>query len=249
MYKNRTYRNLVHTNNLKSFNVTVKETDLFVSAAKPMEDLTKELILRYRGYIEVYIQTYPEFKETLRPFHINGPAPIIIQDMAIAGRNAGVGPMAAVAGAIAENVGIDLLSHTDEVIVENGGDVFLKTNEPVTIGIFAGTSPLNLRMGLRIDSSSRPVSVCTSSGTVGHSLSFGKADAVCVVSGSGSLADAAATSIGNQVKAKRDIQPAIIFGKKIEGVTGLVVVMDDKIGIWGDLEVVPLKICDSDSRP
>ena len=241
MYKNRTYRNLVHRNDLVSFNVTVSETDLFVSAVKPFEDLTKELILRYRGYIEAYIQTYPEFAKTLKPWHIKGPSPIIIKDMAIAGKNAGVGPMAAVAGAIAENVGLNLLSHTNEVIVENGGDVFLKTNDQVTIGIFAGTSPLNLRIGLRIDSRTRPVSVCTSSGTVGHSLSLGKADAVCAVSGSGSLADAAATSIGNQVKSKTDIQQTISFGKKIKGVTGLVIIMDDKIGIWGELEVVPLK--------
>ena len=240
MYKNRTYRNLIRKNKLASFNVTVQETDLFVSTAKPLVDLTKELILRYRGYIEDYIQTYPEFAKSLSPWHSNGPAPNIIQDMATAGKNAGVGPMAAVAGAIAENVGNDLLSHTDEVIIENGGDVFLKTNKPVTIGIFAGASPLNLRIGLRINSSTGPVSVCTSSGMVGHSLSFGKADAVCVVSGSGSLADAAATSIGNHVQSKTDIQPAIQFGKKIEGVTGLVVIMDDKSGMWGELEVVPL---------
>jgi len=102
--------------------------------------------------------------------------------MASAGEKAGVGPMAAVAGAIAEHVGIDLLGHTHEVVVENGGDVFFKTNGPVTIGIFAGNSPVSLGMGLRVYPGKKPLSVCTSSGTVGHSLSFGKSGCgLCVV--------------------------------------------------------------------
>ena len=241
MYQNRSYRNLLHKDNLIAFRVVVNETDLFVHAIKPLEGITRELILKHRGYIEAYIKRYPEFVQTLKPWHVRGPAPVIINDMAAAGEMAGVGPMAAVAGAIAEHVGVDLLSHTDEVVVENGGDIFFKTNAPVTIGIFAGISPLSLRIGLRIDSREKPFSVCTSSGTVGHSLSLGKADAVCVLSDSCSLADAAATSIGNQVKSKAHIQPAIDFGKYIEGVSGLVVIMGDEIGMWGELEVVPLK--------
>ena len=237
MYKNRTYRNLVHRNDLVSFNVTVSETDLFVSAVKPFEDLTKELILRYRAYIEAYIQTYPEFAKTLKPWHIKGPSPTIIKDMAIAGKNAGVGTMAAVAGAIAENVGLNLLSHTDEVIVENGGDVFLKTNDQVTIGIFAGTSPLNLRIGLRIDSRTKPVSVCTSSGTVGHSLSYGTADAVVALSRSAVLADAAATAIGNRVRQPDDVTGAIEFAQSIPGLKGLIIIKDDTIGLWGEIKL------------
>jgi hypothetical protein len=149
--------------------------------------------------------------------------------------------MAAVAGAIAEHVGLDLLFHTDEVIVENGGDIFLKTHSPVTVGVFAGDSPLSLRIGLRINPKENPLSVCTSSGTVGHSLSFGKADAVCVISRSCSLADAAATSIGNKVESKAHIQRAIDFGKQIEGVMGIVVIVGDAVGAWGEVEMVPLE--------
>ena len=138
-------------------------------------------------------------------------------------------------------MGIDLLRHTHEVVVENGGDVFFKTNGPVTIGIFADKSPISLGMGLRVDPGNEPLSVCTSSGTVGHSLSFGKADAVCVLSRSGSLADAAATSIGNQIKSKAHIGSAIDFGKHIKGVRGIVVIVGGEIGMWGELEVVRLK--------
>ena len=238
----RSYRNLVLKDHLVDFRVTVKETDLFVQALKPLEDITRELILEKRGYIENYIKRYPEFSQTLRPWRVQGPEPVIVNEMALAGEKAGVGPMAAVAGAIAEHVGSGLLKHSDEVVVENGGDVFLRLDNPVTIGIFAGASPLSLRMGIRLESREKPISICTSSGTVGHSLSLGKADAVCVVSDSCSLADAAATSIGNRVSSKTHIQSAIDFGKHIEGVRGIVVIIGNDIGIWGDLKVVPLKL-------
>jgi uncharacterized protein len=238
----RSYRNLISKSNLVAFRVTVKETDLFVQASTPLEDITRELVLEKRGYIENYIKKHPEFARTLQPWHVTAFEPVIIRDMALAGEKAGVGPMAAVAGAIAEHVGIDLLRYSHEVGVENGGDVFLKSDDPLTVGIFAGRSPLSLRMGVRIESGGSPIAVCTSSGTVGHSLSLGKADAVCVVSDSCCLADAAATSIGNRVKSKGHIQPAVDFGKHIEGVRGIVVIIEDEIGIWGDLEVVPLNL-------
>ncbi len=228
--------------NLAAFRVTVKETDLFVQASAPLEDITRELVLEKRGYIENYIKRHPEFARTLAPWRVTAFEPAIIRDMALAGEKAGVGPMAAVAGAIAEHVGVDLLQFSREVVVENGGDVFLKCADSVTVGIFAGRSPLSLRMGLRIETRGKPISICTSSGTVGHSLSFGKADAVCVVSDSCCLADAAATSIGNRIISKGHIQPAVDFGKHIEGVRGIVVIIEDEVGMWGDLNVVPLKL-------
>jgi len=241
MYQIRSYRSLWCGDNLVSFRVVVKETDLFIHASKFLQDITKELILKYRGYIETYLDRYPDFLQTLKPWRAAGPMPAIINDMVVASAKAGVGPMAAIAGAIAEHVGTDLLSYTDEVVVENGGDIFYKTNDPVTIGIFAGSSPLSLRTGIRLDSGGKSMSVCTSSGSIGHSLSLGKADAVCVVSRSCSLADAAATSIGNRVKAEAHIQTAIDFGKNIEGIRGIVVIISNEIGFWGDLEIVPLK--------
>lgn len=242
MYQNRQYRNLTYAGNLTSFRVVVKETDLFVHAAKPLKDATRELILKYRGYIEAHIKRYPAFVQAMTPWGFEGPLPIIIRQMIDAGNKAGVGPMAAVAGAIAEHVGGDLLSCSEEVIVENGGDVFLKTHGPVTVGVFAGNSPLSLRIGLRLNPVEAPLSVCTSSGTVGHSLSLGKADAVSVVARSCALADAAATAIGNRIKGKNHIQPAVDFGKKIEGVMGIVAILEDAVGVWGEVDIVPLEI-------
>jgi ApbE superfamily uncharacterized protein (UPF0280 family) len=241
MHQRRTYRNLITSNRLQMFTVVVQETDLCVHAETNLEDLTKELVLEYRGYLEAYIRENPDFFRTMKPWRLNGPAPNIVDTMVKAGEKAGVGPMASVAGAIAESVGRDLLRHSDEVIVENGGDIFLKTNEPITIGIYAGDSPLSLKLGLQVDSSKTPSAVCTSSGTVGHSLSLGKADAVCVVSDSCALADAAATSIGNLIQTKRDIKQAVETGKLIEGIRGLAIILDDDIGLWGDIDLTPLK--------
>lgn len=241
MYQKRSYRNTACVNHLMAFKLTVKETDLFIHSAKDLKQIARELTLRYRGYVESYIEKHPEFEKTLQPWKINEPVPNIILDMIKAGEKARVGPMASVAGAIAEHVGSGLLDHTDEVIVENGGDLFIKTDNPVTVGIFAGNSPLSMNIGLHVDPGGKQVAVCTSSGSVGHSFSLGKADAVCVVSKSCSLADAAATSIGNHVTTKTDIQTAINFGKTIEGVKGIALITDDKIGMWGDIKIVPLK--------
>jgi len=239
-YEERTYRNLTGIDDLASFNVVVQETDLHIHASEPFQDLTKELVLKHRGHIEKYIAAYPEFLKTLVPWHTDNFAPRIVGEMIEAGRKAGVGPMAAVAGAVAEFVGRDILSRSGEVVVENGGDIFIKTDRELTVGIYAADSPLSLKMGLRVDSRKVPVAVCTSSGTVGHSLSFGKADAVCVVSGSCPLADAAATAVGNLVKGKKNIQDAMDFGKTIEGVTGIVIIIGTDAGFWGDVEVVSL---------
>jgi ApbE superfamily uncharacterized protein (UPF0280 family) len=160
--------------------------------------------------------------------------------MTAAGAAAGVGPMAAVAGAIAEAVGRGLLAHSNEVVVENGGDIFLQTDEPALAAVYAGTSPLSLKVGLRVGGGGRPCAVCTSSGTVGHSLSLGRADAATVVARSGALADAAATAVGNRVGSRRDLAAAIEFGRRIPGVEGIVVIAGDRIGAWGGLEIVSL---------
>jgi len=241
MAQNRTYRDVARRENLVSFRVVVEETDLFIHASRPLEQMTRDLILRQREFIKSYIRQNPEFMTTLKPRPLKGPMPEIVREMTAAGKKAGVGPMAAVAGAISEYVGLGLLAHTDETIVENGGDVFLKLNDPFTAGIFAGESPLSLRIGIEIDSKGSPMAVCTSSGTVGHSLSLGRADAVCVVSRSCPLADAAATSVGNRLKSASDISAAIDFGKSIPDVLGIVVILGDQIGMWGDLNVVPLQ--------
>ena len=215
MHQERNYRNLIETAQLQAYRVVVKETDLMVYSETKLVDETKELVLEQRGYVEAFIASHPEFAAALVPWPYDGPAPGIIVNMLNAARNAGVGPMAAIAGAIAEQVGHGLLNRTNQVMVENGGDVFIKMSSPVTVGIFAGKSPLSLRVGLRLKTDLKPQAVCTSSGSIGHSLSFGKADAVCVVADSCANADAAATAIGNLIKSPADIESAIKAGRNM----------------------------------
>lgn len=242
MFENRNiYRKSVDGKGLVSFKVTVKETDLLIHARSNLQKEATEIVLKYRRYIEAYIEMFPEFATTLVPWVNSQPAHEIIRKMCEAGKKADVGPMATIAGAISEYTGKDLLFLSDEVIIENGGDTFIHVKDSITIGIYAGSSPLSMKIGLKFDALEKPFSVCTSSGTIGHSLSLGKSDAVCVVSDSALIADAAATSIGNHVKSDQDINTAIDFGKKIEGVKGIVVISGEKLGMWGNINIVKLK--------
>ena len=160
--------------------------------------------------------------------------------MAASARAANVGPMAAVAGAIAELVGRKLLEFSDEVIVENGGDIFIKTSRKRLVGIYAGSSPFTGKLAIEIGPEGTPMGICTSSGTVGPSLSLGLADAAIVLSASAALADAAATSIGNLVKSPDDIPAALEHGQSINGVMGILLIAGERMGIWGDIKLVKL---------
>ena len=174
------------------------------------------------------------------PLGLDPLAPSIVQAMLQSGKAAGVGPMAAVAGAIAEFVGNDLLAFSPDIIIENGGDLFIVCNEPLTVGIYAGESPLSGRLGIQLSPSDRPVGLCTSSGTVGHSLSFGRADAVTILSPSAVLSDAAATAVGNRVRTKNDIQSALDWSQQIPDVEGALIICGEQMGVWGKLELVSI---------
>jgi ApbE superfamily uncharacterized protein (UPF0280 family) len=225
---------------LQSFQVTVQETDLMIQAEQDLSGLCREEVLTQRGYIEQYIRRFPEFLRTLTPWTSSEPAPEIVRRMISAGQAAGVGPMAAVAGAIAEAVGEVLCRQSKEVVVENGGDIYLVLQQPVTIGLYAGQSPISMRTGIRLDSDGKPLAVCTSSGTIGHSLSLGRADAVCVVARQCALADAAATAVANRISDARDIPDAIRFARSIEGIEGVTAICGERLGLWGDLHLVKL---------
>ena len=237
IYEPRTYRNQIHGTDLVSFGVTIKETDLYIRARKNLKSKAERMVEKYRSILEKYIERYPEFLTSLEPFSPDENAPMIVKEMAESGTAAGVGPMAAVAGAIAEYVGRELLEYTPEVIVENGGDIFLKNLSPRTVSIYAGKSPLSNIIALEISPGDTPLGICTSSGTVGHSLSFGKADAVVILSPSASLADAVATAVGNLVKTEKDIQTGLGFSEEIPGVKGALIIINDKMGIHGDIKL------------
>jgi ApbE superfamily uncharacterized protein (UPF0280 family) len=240
MYQPRTYRHWVNSPDLVSFSVAVGETDLHISATSDLTDEARRLIIKYRKLLEGYIKEQPSFLSALEPLVAVKRAPSIVKEMVRAARRTGVGPMAAVAGAIAQFVGAELLELSPELIVENGGDIFLKSKKERMVAIYAGGSPLCGKIGLKIKGAAAPLGVCTSSGTVGHSLSFGKADAVVAVAGSTILADAAATAIGNRVKAVEDIAEGLTYAKGIGGLKGAVVILGEKFGAWGGVEICRL---------
>jgi hypothetical protein len=240
MYEKRTYRNLVKSDDLVQFEIVIKETDLFIRAEKDLSHEARESVIKYRNQLETYIAMNPDFQRSLVPIEEPSHVPEIVREMIRTSSLARVGPMAAVAGAMAELVSKDLLQLSNEVIVENGGDIFLSTSRERIIGIYAGLSPLNLKIGIVVKPEETPLGVCTSSGTVGHSLSFGKADAVCVVSKSAALADAAATAVGNAVRAKKDIERGLEKGTEIEGVLGVLIIVGGKMGVWGDIRLTKL---------
>jgi ApbE superfamily uncharacterized protein (UPF0280 family) len=236
----RHYRSWLARDGLVPFRVTVKETDLYILARTSLEREAYDAVINLRHQLEEYIKANPLFQTSLVPFPDDPRAPRIVKEMLAASQKAGVGPMAGVAGAMAEFVGRELLGKTPEVVVENGGDIFMQSSTERKIGLFAGESALNMKVGVRVPPEKTPVGICTSSGTVGHSTSFGKADAVCVISPSAALADAAATALGNRVQGKGDIERVLEEGRTISGVEGMVIIVDDALGAWGEYELVKL---------
>jgi ApbE superfamily uncharacterized protein (UPF0280 family) len=239
-YQPRTYRTRMARGGLVGFQVMVKETDLWVMAARDLTGPVREAVLKERAQLEAYIAAHPEFLTTLAPWPPDPFAPLVVREMIQGASLTGVGPMAAVAGALAARVGEALAPFSPEVIVENGGDLYLRILSPATVALSAGKSPLSHRVGLKIDPELSPLGVCTSSGTVGHSLSFGRADAACVVARNAALADAAATALGNLVQNAGDISAALQWAAGLPEILGAVVIVGDKLGVRGQVELAPL---------
>jgi len=241
MYESRFYRHWIKDSDLVSFNIVEKQTDLYIRARRNLKDKALKSVLKHRASLERYIEHHPLFLTTLEPYQAGENAPVIVKEMAKASQVAGVGPMSAIAGAIAEAVGRDLLALSPEIIVENGGDIFLKTLGKRLVGIYAGReSPFTGKIALEIKPEETPLGICTSSGVVGHSLSLGSTDAVIALSPSTPLADAVATAIGNIVRNTQDMPEAIEKAQSIPGLRGIVIIKDDKIGVWGNVKIVPL---------
>lgn len=235
-------------------NVRVRNGRLTARALREAEETVRSSVMACRTRLETQIRLQPEFLTSLIPLDLPDACPSLVSEifeaarlsvvcppliaeMLQAAKQAGVGPMAAVAGALAEQVGRVLAERFSEVIVENGGDIWMTGTRDRVAGLFCGTSPLNGKLRLRLPAGGFPIGLCTSSGTIGHSLSFGKADAATVKAKNASLADAVATGFGNRVKTSDDIPDALEWASSIPGVLGLLVVIGDKMGAWGDMEL------------
>ncbi len=247
-YQERRYRSLAGSTGI-SFAVQVEESDLWINILQPgtetadLQSLAYERLLHYRSQLRAFLQRYPDWGASLIPVAAaDFPfAPVLVRRMMMAADLAGVGPMAAVAGALAEAVGRDLSNNSIGVVVENGGDIFLAGKPEYHLAIFAGTSPLSGRLGIKlVDSLPFSCGVCTSSGRVGHSLSLGRADAVTIVAENTFLADAVATAMANQVRKNSDLAVVVEKSLVIDGVTGAVAIMDENLAAGGQLELIEI---------
>jgi ApbE superfamily uncharacterized protein (UPF0280 family) len=238
MYQERSYRNQMLSENLIQFNVTEFESDLQIISKINLKSEAFALIKKYRKQLTDYIKIDPSFLESLTPIIPKEEAPDIVKHMCLSASLTNVGPMAAVAGAISQYVGMSLLNYTDEIIIENGGDIFLSSKNTKHVLIYAGSSPFSNKISLEILGNDKPLGICTSSGTLGHSLSFGKADAVVVLAKDTLLADACATSICNMIQTPSDIESGISFAKSVYGIEGILIIIGDKMGAWGEINLV-----------
>lgn len=238
MYQNKFYRDWAKSDDLVGFAVKIFETDLLVFCDKMLKDEAEKVVYERRRELSDYINKNSSFKNSFEPVGMDETAPEIVKDMIRKSAIAGVGPTAGIAGAIAEYTGRALLEYSSQVIVENGGDIFIKSDTERKLGIYAASSPLSGRINLRIDPDKTPLGICTSSGTVGHSKSFGIADAATIIARDAILADCVATQTGNLVKDSDDLKTAIDFAKSIDGVKGVLIIVDDKLATWGEVELV-----------
>lgn len=240
MEEPRLYRNFGPEDDFRSFRVTVDTSDLYVKALSSLEAETEGLIRECRSLIERSIERRPEFLKSLTPIETSPGESVVTTRMILAGRKAGVGPMAAVAGAVAEYVGRGLMNLSDEVMIENGGDLFVFVKRDIVVGVHAGSSPFSEKIGLKIEPTAIPVGISTSSGRVGPSRSFGKADAATVLSHDPTLADAVATALGNRISGTDDLGPACQWAMSIDGITGCLAILDDKMAALGKISLVPV---------
>jgi len=238
MYTERFYRDWIGREGSDRFEVTIGESDLLIRCDHDLYDVAFETLTEVRREIEDHIASDPRFAVTLETHAIPPGTGPIVREMASAARSWAVGPMAAVAGTVAEAVARRLLQETPTVSVENGGDVFIKAPGTVDLLLYAGEdSPFSDSIVFRVDAT-EGIGVCTSSAVVGPSLSFGRADAVVAIAGQGSVADAAATAIANRITTPDDIGPVIEEEQDRGSLVGLIACCGDRLGVWGDLALV-----------
>jgi ApbE superfamily uncharacterized protein (UPF0280 family) len=247
MISQRHYRRFF-ASELEQHLLVIGETDLAISLPRDIwdEKLSKGLrdrVIEQRHQLQSFIIEYPDFAASHQPVKLPVFAPRAAQKMAEATARAGVGPMAAVAGFFAELAGryIRENSLAREIIVENGGDIFIDSQKERFIGIYGGEKNIfTAKIAVKLLPEQFPCGVCTSSGTIGQSFSYGKADVAMIVAGDTALADAVATATANRVKTKSDVAAACEFAMSISGIIATLVICKDQMAASGKLELVSI---------
>jgi uncharacterized protein len=240
-YDHRFYRAWHSSASLSRFELKIEESDLLIlcdGADTLIRTVAEKTLRQARNKIKRKIHQSPAFGHALSPLLSEKSDADIIKDMSSAAETWNVGPMAAVAGAVAEAVARAIAAHATAVLVENGGDIFAVTPDTVRFGLYAGEdSPFGHALTFEVAAASG-TAICTSSGKIGPSLSFGNADAVVAIHPRGSVADAAATAIANRIRHPSDIDKIMAEAARDRRLSGVIACMGEKLGMWGDIRLV-----------
>jgi len=234
VYTDRYYRTWVSNKKLFRFIVLLHESDIEIATDSDLTERACRALFDIRKNIEDYIVLNPQFAPAMKPVAHDDNAPCIVRKMMRVSGIWDVGPMASVAGAIAEAVGESISALTDTVIVENGGDTFVRADHTIDFALYAGEeSPFSGHFGFSVDAPGG-MGICTSSGIVGHSFSDGRANAVTVIAESCAFADAAATAIANRIKFPDDVDQELeTFARVGRGLSGIIACCGERFAVWG----------------
>ena len=238
-YGERTYRSMINKGNLISYNVKIAESDLLVSSDTNLSYEALKSLTKHRYSLETYIKSYPDFLTSLLPLPEDDLAPPIVRDMLVKSKMCGVGPMAGVAGAVSEFVGYDLRNQTGNLIIENGGDIFIKSENKLIASVYAGESPLSYNVNFIVKPEENTARY---SHIVRHSRAVLELRESRCGMRDFQIRDIATPqpqpSAKAKVKSKNDINPAIDFGIKIKGVTGIIIIIGNEMGAIGQVQFV-----------
>lgn len=241
-YVDRFYRSwCTKGEKLKSYEVKYRESDLFIKSEEDFSGLVLDMLSEIHEDIISYSLVDQKFLDALEYYETDIPKPHVVSIMFRAAKCFNVGPMAAVAGAVSQLIGEKLSKRSNTVIIENGGDLFIKSDSPIIVGVFAGESPFSGKIGINVDPTPYGyVGICTSSGTVGPSKSFGIADAVVILAKDAATADAGATALGNLVRKKTDIKKLLKDFVDKHDLLGGMIIRGKELSAFG-VELVPMK--------
>ena len=241
----RFYRRLSPHAGERSFQLVVEQTDLWITVradcAEDLEAIALRRVNEIRSQIQTWITLDPSFGTSLLPVPVPDHAPEVIRRMGAASALMNVGPMATVAGAVAALTAVELVRFTPDCLVENGGDSMLYSTRERVVGLLP--DPENgVTVGLRVGVEDFPLSLCASSASIGHSLSFGQGELAVVRSRDAFVADAAATAFCNMLQGPDDAGRVAEYaaGFAHVGVEGVFLQCGSGIGIWGNMELTAL---------
>jgi uncharacterized protein len=236
--KLQAYRKVVTAKSSYRWLVSYRHSDIFISCDKDIVDRLRLPLEEVYSELDNFIKENPVFLKNLLPLEPQSYYPETVSKMCSISGKFNVGPMAAVAGTVNDCLAKNLLKHCSSLVIENGGDLFVKSGSDVTINLYLENPYFNNSISIRVKGVDTPCGICSSSGTFGHSYSMGKCDLATIIASSSAAADAAATAAANSVKNQDDIQPAIDYFRTFEDISGILLIKDKKIGMWGKFELV-----------